>query len=107
MHYIGVDGGVHTLIYTKAPPGPFEADFRPRPGSFSSFFRFSSFSPLVTKWDFEDFPDSGGRPFVFRFSFIFVFIRFRHLTPFGRPARAGCLGRAERAGGGILPSIYT
>ena len=37
----------------------------------------------------------------------FVFISFCHLTPFGRPARAGCLAWAGRAGGGILPSIYT
>ena len=47
------------------------------PVRFLRLFSFFSFSLLVSKWDFEDFPDSGGRPFVFRlfrlFSFLFVF----------------------------------
>ena len=62
---------------------------------FYSFLFVFSFSLLVTKWDFEDFPDSGRRPFVFRISSYF---RFHSFSPFDAiwPARQGrlpCLGR--------------
>ena len=76
------------------PPNISEVDFRPGPAPFLSFFRFFSFSQMITNWDFEDSLVSGRRPSVFRF---FVFIRFYSFLQFdtiwaARQGRLPCLG---------------